>query len=104
MRDTAANWAKSLGIQGEISYLIKDMTLFILIFDVYRPPKHFPTKKAVVTKERWRFPVLLVQLLLNVEAADVPVKVVQFVLKLYCSSLPHSFIIMMKKICKIRSN
>ncbi len=46
MRDTAANWAKSLGIQGVTSYLIKDMTLFILIFDVYGPPKHFPTKKA----------------------------------------------------------
>lgn len=48
MRDTAANWAKSLGIQGVTSNLIKDMTLFILIFDVYGPPKHFPTKKADV--------------------------------------------------------
>jgi len=36
MGDTAAN--------GD-SYLIKDMTLFVLIFYVYRPLKHFTNKK-----------------------------------------------------------
>lgn len=40
--------AKSLGISGVTSYLIKDMTLFILSLDVYGPPKYFPTKKADV--------------------------------------------------------